>query len=202
MSYFHDIALAPETIAQARQGDAAAREAIYRAYADAVYSLARRLVVRPAVAEELLQETFIEVLRNLPSYRGEGSFGGWVRAIAVSKCLHHLRSPWHRSLRWFGVAGEDDTDVSEMVDEAAQPETQVFAHKDLERALQSLPPLARTVVWLHDVEGYTHAEIARLLHRTPSFSKSQLARAHGRLRELLEPVNDDPLPCTPVSTNC
>jgi RNA polymerase sigma-70 factor (ECF subfamily) len=77
----------------------------------------------------------------------------------------------------------------------------VPAAADLERALASLPALSRTVVWLHDVEGYTHAEIGRLLGYTTSFSKSQLARAHLRLRELLDPP-DESLPCMPVSTNC
>ena len=68
---------------------------------------------------------------------------------------------------------------------------------DLERALAALPAITRSVVWLHDVEGYTHGEIARLLGRTASFSKSQLARAHVRLRELLEPAQ---LPVAPVSS--
>jgi RNA polymerase sigma-70 factor (ECF subfamily) len=72
---------------------------------------------------------------------------------------------------------------------------------DLERALAKLPDTARTVVWLHDVEGYTHGEIGALLGGTASLSKSQLARAHARLRELLE--NDGATTtCIPVSTNC
>lgn len=202
MSHFHTIALAPEVIEQARCGDALAHEVIYRAYAPAVYTLARRLVSRPAVAEELLQDTFVEVLRNLPAYRGDGSFSGWVRVIAVNKCMAHLRSPWHRSLLWLDAAADDgDARAFNLVDSAPATESQAANHADLERALHALGPVARTVVWLHDVEGYTHAEIARLLRRTPSFSKSQLARAHERLRAFLH-VADESLPCTPVSTNC
>ena len=72
---------------------------------------------------------------------------------------------------------------------------------DLVRALDHLGDTARLVVWLHDVEGYTHAEIGALLGGTPSLSKSQLARAHERLRELLEPSREVS-PCTPVSTIC
>ena len=72
---------------------------------------------------------------------------------------------------------------------------------DLERALDRLGETARLVVWLHDVEGYTHAEIGALLGGTPSLSKSQLARAHERLRELLEPSGVIQ-PCMPVSTIC
>ena len=72
---------------------------------------------------------------------------------------------------------------------------------DLERALAQLGDTARAVVWLHDVEGYTHAEIGALLGGTASLSKSQLVRAHARLRELLEP-DGVKTPCMPVSTNC
>jgi RNA polymerase sigma-70 factor (ECF subfamily) len=71
-------------------------------------------------------------------------------------------------------------------------------HGDLERALNALTPVARSIVWLHDVEGYTHGEIARLFGRTVSFSKSQLARAHEELRDLLEPQSGA-LACTPLS---
>ena len=75
-----------------------------------------------------------------------------------------------------------------LIDAASRPDAQAQASADVERALAALPPLTRSVVWLHDVEGYTHGEIARLLGRTASFSKSQLARAHQRLRELLDPT--------------
>ena len=98
----------------------------------------------------------------------------------------YLRSPWHRSLLYL-----DDDEESSGAGGAAGSRRRIrtcrrAASVDLERALATLPPLTRSVVWLHDVEGYTHAEIARLLGRTASFSKSQLARAHARLRELLE----------------
>ena len=199
MSPFHRIAVAPELIARASQGEALAQAALYRAYAAAVYTLARRLVVRPAIAEELLQDTFVEVIRNLPAYRSDGPFGAWVRAIAVSKCLQYLRSPWHRALFWVDGATQADAAV-DLVDGTPPPDSQAQLHGDLERALALLTPLTRTVVWLHDVEGYTHTEIARLLGRTPSFSKSQLARAHERLRALL--AADEGPSCTPVSNNC
>jgi RNA polymerase sigma-70 factor (ECF subfamily) len=98
-----------------------------------------------------------------------------------------------------------------LIDAAPRPVVQATARVDLERALSTLQPLTRSVVWLHDVEGYTHREIAQLLGGTVSFSKSQLARAHLQLRELLDaPLADSDdaashpgnLPCTPVSTNC
>lgn len=200
MSHFHEIHIEPDLIERGRQGDLRAREAIYRLYANAVYTLARRLVTRPAVAEEVLQETFIEVLRNLHAYRGDGSFSGWIRTIAVHKCIQYLRSPWHRSLLWIDAQRDEGEAPFDVVDEAMPTDHRVAAQTDLTRALMQLTPTSRTVVWLHDVEGFTHQEIAKLLKRTPSFSKSQLSRAHDRLRMLLND-SQEPLPCTPVSTN-
>jgi DNA-directed RNA polymerase specialized sigma24 family protein len=72
---------------------------------------------------------------------------------------------------------------------------------DLGRALEALPSMSRAIVWLHDVEGFTDAEIARLFRRTPSFSKSQLARAHKQLRKCLEPQSGG-VACMPISRNC
>jgi RNA polymerase sigma-70 factor (ECF subfamily) len=138
------------------------------------------------------------VLQSLGRYDGRGSFAGWVRTITVRKCLMHLRSPWHRGLRWVdGLAPPGDAAVYG----PPRADGQAGEALDLERALAQLGDTARAVVWLHDVEGYTHAEIGALLGGTASLSKSQLARAHARLRELLEPdgVNTS---CMPVSTNC
>ena len=191
MSTFLDIQLDPALLARARQGEHAAREQLYTLLARPVYTLIRRLVVRPAVAEELLHDTFIELFRKLEGYRADGSFAGWVRSIAVSQALMHLRSPWHRRL----LPGSADPDS------AADPGSAVDAQGDgsaLERALNLLPPISRSIVWLHDVEGYTHGEIARQFGRTTSFSKSQLARAHEQLRALLDPQPDG-LACTPLS---
>jgi RNA polymerase sigma factor (sigma-70 family) len=179
-----------EVLERARSGDCAARELLYAALSKPVYTLIRRLVVAPAVAEDLLQDVFVELLRNMSLYRGEGSFAGWVRSIAVSKALMHLRSPWSRRLP------TSDTEGVLIAHEEASAAKEW--HADLERALNALTPVARSIVWLHDVEGYTHGEIARLFGRTVSFSKSQLARAHEELRELLEPQSGA-LACTPLS---
>jgi RNA polymerase sigma factor (sigma-70 family) len=201
MSQFHGIDLSPETIRAAAAGARDAHEAIYRQYQRPVYTLIRRLINRPAVADELFQEVFVEILRSVSGFNGEGSFSGWVRTITVNKCLMHLRSPWHRSLFWLDAEEPDSPTAMSLIDTAPRTDTQVAAQADLERAFAHLSPLTRTVVWLHDVEGYTHGEIARALGRTTGFSKSQLARAHHRLRDLLEPQTET-LPCMPASTSC
>ena len=196
MSAFLDSDLPPEALARARTGTVDAREAIYRAYQRPVRTLARRLVPGVAAAEDLAQDVFVEVLTKLDQYDGHGSFAGWVRSITVNKCLMHLRSPWQRARRWLNLASEDGG--VEWPEQRSAPVTGDAV--DLERALARLGDTARTVVWLHDVEGYTHAEIGRLLGGTASMSKSQLARAHARLREQLE-SDGVKAPCMPISTS-
>ena len=200
MSRFQGIDVPAEVIRAACAGDATAHAAIYRVCQRPIYTLIRRIVVRPAIADELFQETFVEILRSIRGYTGEGAFGGWVRTIAVNKCLMHLRSPWHRNFLHLDAEAVESASHA-LLDNAVGPDAQAELSAEVERALASLPPLTRSVVWLHDVEGYTHGEIARLLGRTASFSKSQLARAHVRLRELLEPDIESPS-CTHAPQSC
>jgi RNA polymerase sigma-70 factor (ECF subfamily) len=197
MASLADTDLPPDTLARARAGDLAAFELIYRVFEPGVRTLARRLLARPVAAEDLAQDVFVEVLTKLGQFDGRGSFAGWVRRITVTKCLMQLRSPWRRGLGLFTLAAGDELPADAAAVPASTPDTGV----DLERALDQLGDTARLVVWLHDVEGYTHAEIGALLGGTPSLSKSQLARAHERLRELLEPSGDLHT-CMPVSTIC
>ena len=204
MSQFQAIEVSPETIRAAVAGEMGAHEAIYRQCSRPVYSIIRRLVSNVATADDLLQDVFVEILRSIGSYTGEGPFGGWIRAIAVNKCLMHLRSPWHRGLAWLDTDdGGETSALAPMMSSA--PLESFAATADLERALATLPALTRSVVWLHDVEGYKHQEIAQLLGRTTAFSKSQLSRAHARLRQLLDPnppeVAGGSLPCTRLSTS-
>jgi RNA polymerase sigma factor (sigma-70 family) len=159
-------------LARARTGDAAALESLYKAYEAPVYSLARRICRTAEDAEDVLQETFFEVCRSIGRYRGDGSLWGWIRTIAASKALMRLRRNKYR-------------DTDELEDDAPSPGHRHQDHHlrmDLEAALERLPETSRAVVWLHDVEGYTHEEIAGMMGKTVSFSKSQLARAHTRLR--------------------
>jgi RNA polymerase sigma-70 factor (ECF subfamily) len=161
-------------VARAKAGDEEAFEALFRAFETPVYNLARRMLRTPEDAEDVLQETFLEVVRSIKSYRGDGSLWGWIRSIASSKALMRIR---REQIRRTDELGE------ETVGRAPPP---VGARIDLERAFERLSPTARAVVWLHDVEGYTHEEIAEQMGKTVSFSKSQLARAHQRLRGLLD----------------
>lgn len=156
-----------------KAGDPAAQEALYRAFEPPVYNLARRICRTAEDAEDVLQETFIEVFRSIHQFRGDGSLWGWVRTVAASKALMRLRRNKYR-------------DADELHDEIGPSRRDDAALRmDLEAALERLSETSRAVVWLHDVEGYTHEEIATMMDRTVSFSKSQLARAHARLRRWL-----------------
>ena len=188
MSKFADIKIDPAIVSRAARGDARAHEIIYRAFATPVYSLCLRFTRVPAHAEDLVQETFIEIMRSIAKFRGEAALGSWIRRIAVSKSLMFLRSAWTargESLAddWNEVTAGDAVShgVSRHPDEAM----------DLDAALANLPDVSRTIVWLHDVEGFTHKEIAKMMGRTESFSKSQLSRAYQRLRPLLTTDNPD-----------
>jgi len=187
-----DIDVPEGLIASARDGVESARSRLYAVLAPAIFGLIRRLVGGRAVAEDLFQDTMMALYEHLDDYRGDGPFGGWVRRIAVSKCLMYLRSPWHRARLELGAWLEDGA-AGTGAFAAASPADAI----DLERALASLSPTARAVVWLYEVEGYSHEEIGRAFGRTPSFSKSQLARAHRRLRERLEP-HGVRQPCAPA----
>ena len=205
MSAFLDTAVDPATLERASAGDEAALAAIYRAFEIPVRTLARRIVVPRTAADDVTHDVFVDVITRLHQFEGRGSFAGWVRSIAVSRCLMHLRSPWQRSRRWLvrTIDGHEDQALSHD-DASGLPEALVApAHDDsidLQRALARIGDTARAVVWLHDVEGYTHAEIGRLFGATASFSKSQLARAHERLRAELHCATVDSLPCMPAST--
>ena len=190
MSKFADITLDPGIIKRAAKGDVRAHEILYRSFATPVYSLCLRFTRIPAHAEDLVQETFIEVMRSIPRFRGDASIGTWIRRIAVSKALMFLRSAWTSRSQ---ALGEDWEEIN--LGSAADTNTayQPDVVMDLDAALGSLPDVSRTVVWLHDVEGFTHKEIAELMGKTESFSKSQLSRAYQRLRPLLDAgdeVND------------
>ena len=182
MSKFASIEIDTAIVDRARRGDARAHEIIYRAFASPVYSLCLRFTRVPAHAEDLVQETFIEIMRSIGNFRAEAALGTWIRRIAVTKALMFLRSAWTSR----GQSLDDDFDDLTPGDVAGhgvsgRPDDAM----DLDTALANLPDVSRVVVWLHDVEGFTHREIAEQLGRTESFSKSQLSRAYQKLRPLL-----------------
>jgi RNA polymerase sigma-70 factor (ECF subfamily) len=201
MSGFTECSVDPAILARAQGGDMKAHEILYRVYATPVYTLAARMLQNAALADEVLQETAIEVIRKLDSLREAEAFRGWIKRVAVNKCLAQLRSAWHRKST--ATAPEAEIGDSGWLEGSDYGESAERMHgaMDIATALALLPPVARSVVWLHDVEGMTHSEIGKLMGKTTSFSKSQLARAHQRLRSLLVDSNGDQS-CMPQQNSC
>ncbi|MCD9087450.1 sigma-70 family RNA polymerase sigma factor [Stenotrophomonas sp. SY1] len=161
----------------AAAGDVHAFERIYRRHAARLNALLWRLCGGNAArAEDVLQETFIQAWRKLPQFRGESALGTWLHRLAVNTALMELRaSAVFESLD----AGESGMDV--LAEMAAIPRCHATG-LDLERALLTLPPRARAVLVLHDIEGWKHQEIATELQMAVGSSKAQLHRARSLLR--------------------
>ena len=172
MSHFARIHIESTTVAALQRGDRAAAAEVYRALAGVVHTLALRILGDAQLAKEVTQDTFIDVMERAHTIEVPDAFVGWVRSLAINRCLMRLRSPWHR-LR-SAMVEVDDVD-------GASDTARLDGFGDIERGLARLSAETRFVVWMHDVEGHTHAEIARLTGRTESYSKSQLARGHARL---------------------
>jgi RNA polymerase sigma factor (sigma-70 family) len=183
MQRLAEIEITADELMAARAGDLDARRRLFERLAQPTLCIIRRLVAQRALAEDLAQDTLIAMFEHLDDFRGEAPFGVWVRSIAVSRCLMAFRSPWQRAR----VALESWTEETWAAPAEAESRTSDLI--DLDRALAKLSPVTRAVVWLYDVEGWTHEEIAKGFDRTVSFSKSQLARGHTRLRnDLTAPV--------------
>ena len=165
-------------VRQAQAGDLVAFERLYRENERKVFGLCFRMSSDPALAEELTQEVFVRAWRKLSSFRGESAFSSWLYPLTVNVALSERRSRRRRDAR---IVATDDPASLERAPRSPAPE----AGFDLEKAMATLPPGARAVFVLHDVEGRTHEEIAQLLGLAPGTSKAQLHRARRLLREAL-----------------
>ncbi len=165
---------------RARAGERAAFEQLYRWFERPVFTLAMRIGGDRDEAAEVLQETMLKVIDRISDFRGSSPFWGWLRQIAVNEALMRLR-------RGRKLAHEiSDETINDFAEVPSPPPPAAADTAQLQRALAALPAATRSVLWLYHAEGYTHEEIAGLMQRTPSFSKSQLARGTRRLRALLQ----------------
>lgn len=165
--------------ADAKAGDVASFEAIYREHAGRVYALCLRLTANPAEARDLTQDTFVRAWRALPEFRGDASITTWLHRIAVNAMLMQRRST-RRRLSRVSLA-EDDRDDESATREGSVAPVDVLSAIDLERAIAALPPGARRAFVLHDVEGYSHEEIARMTGLASGTLRAQLHRARQLL---------------------
>jgi RNA polymerase sigma-70 factor (ECF subfamily) len=172
-------------IHRAQQGDQAAFAALYREHVGHVYALCLRLTADPARAEELTQDAFVRAWERLASFRGESAFSSWLYRLTVNVVWLGLRATRRRVARVFTT---DDPATLERPGESpgeVRGPGALGLSLDLERAIAALPPGAREVFVLHEVEGYRHEEIAELTGIAVGTSKAQLFRARRLLREAL-----------------
>src|SRR3954470_12073480 len=175
-----------QTIQRAINGDEAAMRSLWSRHAPHIDAVVRRLVGNdPDLAADIAQEVWIQIFRALPQYRGDSQFGTWAHRIAVNRTLNALRKT--RRLAKIETDVEEDSAMVE-------PDTErSFVRASIENAASKLSPGARAVFLLHDVEGYTHEEIAERLGITSGGSKSQLFKARAKLRTLLAHLVDVPV---------
>ena len=165
----------------ARAGDARAFEILYRRHTHALYATAVRIVRDEDAAADVVHDTWVRAVESLHRFENRSALRTWLTGILINRVRE-----WQRERQRNGV--DDDSTVDELIDPAlASPlDASRFDRLDLEAAIAALPPRFRQVLVLHDIEGFTHEEIAEMLGVVPGTSKSQLARARRRARELLE----------------
>jgi RNA polymerase sigma-70 factor (ECF subfamily) len=161
----------------AASGDAEAFERLYRATVDRIYALVRRMAGAPA-ADDLTQEVYLRAWSKLHTFRGDAAFPTWLHRLAVNLVLGRRETLRRRESRFLDGEGL----IEGMAARLARPGLRM----DFERAIEHLPPRAREVFVLYDVEGYPHDEIAQRLDITVGTSKSQLHRARMILRNHLD----------------
>ena len=168
-----------ELVRRAAGGDVAAYESLYRVHVGRVHALCLRMAREGSEAEELVQDVFVRVWERLGSFRGDSAFGTWLHRVAVNTVIEALRARgrWRERMA-------DAADPADIPDTAFQ--RVAGADLDLERAIATLPPRARLVFVLHDIEGHKHREIADMTGTAVGTCKAHLHRARSLLRAALD----------------
>lgn len=157
-------------------GDRRMQEELYRRFAPKMYAVCLRYANNTDDAQDLLQEGFIKIYKNLHRFRAEGSFEGWVRRVFVNTSIEHFRK---KSAQLSSVSEKEENTI----EDADITALDSLAEKDIINIVQELSPGYRTVFNLYVVEGYAHKEIGELLGISEGTSKSQLARAKAILQK-------------------
>lgn len=174
-----------EIVRRAQQGDAEAFATLFNAHKSKVYSLCLRMTSNTAEAEDLTQDAFLQVFRKLATFRGDSALSTWLYRVAVNTVLMHFRK---KGLRQLSLDEPVNPSASSQKREHGKNDDRLSGAVDriaLTRAMKELPLGYRTIFVLHEVKGYEHHEIARLLRCSVGNSKSQLHKAKVRMRELL-----------------
>jgi RNA polymerase sigma factor (sigma-70 family) len=167
-----------EIIEKCRQGDREAYYQLYKLYSRSMYNVGYRIVNNEEEAQDVLQEAFISAFRSLDHYRGDATFGSWLKRIVVNKAINVIKRRKTERL--------PDDDKFDVAEEESVAEEFQFTVQQVREAIEKLPDGYRSVLSLYLLEGYDHAEIAEILGISESTSKSQFNRSKKKLREILE----------------
>jgi RNA polymerase sigma-70 factor (ECF subfamily) len=168
-----------DLVERCRAGDVDAFAALYREQSPRLFALTRRMGGSTEEAEDLLQEIFLQAYRKLDSFKGDASIGTWLYRLAINLCLDYVRG------RRAKMDKMTDTLDSEAAHEPVARRDTPIARLDLDRAIGRLPDGCREAFVLHDVEGFDHKEVGRLLGIAEGTSKSQVFKARMKLRAML-----------------
>lgn len=167
-----------DLIDRCRQGDRLAFQQLYKLYARSMYNVGYRIVNDRDAADDVLQESFIAAFGHLDNYRGDSTFGAWLKRIVVNKAINVLHGRKTERL--------PDDERFDVAEEVEAREEFPFSVEQVRNAISALPDGYRSVLSLYLLEGYDHSEIAEIMGISESTSKSQFNRAKKKLRELLE----------------
>jgi RNA polymerase sigma-70 factor (ECF subfamily) len=167
----------------AAKGDMKAFEEIYNRHHRRVYSLCLRMLQNTAEAEDLTQEVFIQLYRKIGSFRGDSAFTTWLHRLTVNQVLMHFRK---RTVKFEKTTEEGETPVQIVPGTENSGKMPIVDKIALENAIAQLPTGYKNVFVLHDVEGYEHEEVAKILGCSVGTSKSQLHKARLKMRKLLQ----------------
>ncbi len=174
-----------ELVKRAQRGDSDAFASLFYAHKPRVYSLCLRMTNNTAEAEDLTQDAFLQVFRKLATFRGDSALSTWLYRVAVNTVLMHFRK---KGLRQVSLDESSNQDPRVVKREYGSQDDRLSGCVDriaLARAMQDLPAGYRTIFLLHEIKGYEHQEIARILRCSVGNSKSQLHKAKLKMRELL-----------------
>ncbi len=170
-----------ELVERCLQGDRDAYFLLYKQYSRSMFNVGYRIVGDEAEAEDVLQEAFISAFRNLSRYRGDATFGAWLKRIVVNKAINAVNK---RKMERF----PDDHQIDIVQEEADDRVDFPFTVEKVKHAIAQLPDGYRMVLSLYLLEGYDHGEIAEILGISESTSKSQFNRSKKKLKEILEHI--------------
>ncbi len=170
-----------DLIIRSQEGDGSAQNELYTLYSKAMFNTCLRITNNYDDAEDVLQEAFVSAFQKLYSFRGDSSFGAWLKRIVINKAINHIKKK-HLEVSEFDI---DRHDLALQQDEQIDYDEKIFEVKKIMEAIKNLPDGYRLVFSLYLLEGYDHQEIAGILGISVSTSKSQYNRAKKKLKELL-----------------